>query len=108
MGQTSKAHREDAETTEKHMATNQQHDSDLKELEALRFSAQAARSINTLEVRRKTMNRIYAERIKELRTVVTLIQQQDQLGQLKIDGMDSIELEPNLKRLVYDPISDLP
>lgn len=79
----------------------------MKELEAHRFSAQASRSINTLEVRRKTMNRIYAERIKELRTVVTLIQQQDQLGQLKIDGMDSIELEPSLKRLVYDPISDL-
>ena len=36
-----------------------------------------------------------------------MIQQKDQLGQLKIEGMDCIDIAPELKRLVYDPVSDL-
>jgi hypothetical protein len=91
------------------MATaNRQHDLELRELEAHRFSAQVARSIKTLQVGQKTVNRIYSERIKSLRTITEMIQQKDQLGQLKIDGMDCIDISPELKRLVYDPVSDLP
>lgn len=89
-------------------AGTRQHDLELKELEALRFAAQAARSITTLEVRRKTVTRIYSERIKKLKTLVELIQQKDQLGQLKIEGIDSIEVDPELRKVVYDPTGDLP
>lgn len=89
-------------------AGNRQHDLDLKELEALRFAAQAARSITTLEVHRKTVTRIYSERIKKLRALIMLIQQKDQLGQLKIDGIDSIEIDPELRKIVFDPVTDLP
>lgn len=89
-------------------AGTRQHDLELKELEALRFAAQAARSITTLEVRRKTVTRIYSERIKKLKTLVGLIQQKDQLGQLKIEGIDSIEVDPELRKVVYDPTGDLP
>lgn len=95
------------ETQTKMAAGTRQHDLELKELEALRFSAQAARAVTTLEVRRKAVTRIYGERIKRLKAVILLIQQKDQLGQLKIDGMDSIEIEPELKKLVFDPVGDL-
>lgn len=84
-----------------------QQDLDANELEALRFAAQAQRSITTLEVGRKAVNRIYGERIKSLRTVAAIVQQQDQLGQLKLEGMNCINLEPELMRLVYDPTGDM-
>jgi hypothetical protein len=109
VGEAQATHRARAETkTQNEMATaNRQHDLELRELEALRFSAQAARSITTLEVRRKTVNRTYSERIKSLRAIISMIQQKDQMGQLKIEGMDCIDIAPELKRLVYDPVSDL-
>jgi hypothetical protein len=108
VGEASKAERPTRRKRRKtKMEKQKQHDLDSNELEALRFAAQAARSITTLEVGRKAINRIYAGRIKSLRSIAMMIQQQDQLGQLKIDGMNCINLEPKLKRLVYDPTGDM-
>lgn len=79
------------------------HDLELKELEALRFSARASRAITTLEVQRKALSREYGERIKKIRAVILLIQQHEQMGQLSIDGIGSIDISPELKSLIYNP-----
>lgn len=81
--------------------------SDLKELEALRFSAKANRAITTLEMQRKSIVKEYSERIKKIRSVILMIQQREQMGQLAIEGMDEIEISPDLKKLIYNPIGDL-
>jgi len=84
-----------------------QSDNDVKELEALRFSARANRAITTLETQRKSVVKEYSERIKKIRSVILMIQQREQMGQLAIDGMDEIEISPDLKRLIYNPTGDL-
>lgn len=81
---------------------------ELKELEALRFSTRAARAITTLEVQRKEITRQYGERIKKIKVVIMLLQQRESLGQLSIEGMDAIEITPELRKLIYNPICDLP
>lgn len=86
---------------------NRDHELELKELEALRFSSQAARSITTLEVQRKTITREYGERIKKIKAVIMLMQQRESMGQLSLEGMDAIEITPELKKLIYNPIGDL-
>ena len=83
------------------------HELELRELEALRFSARAARAITTLEVQRKSITREYGERIKKIKAVIMLLQQRESMGQLSIDGMDAIEITPELKRLIYNPVGDL-
>jgi hypothetical protein len=64
--------------------TTQTTDQDKRELEALRFSSRAARAITTLEV-----------------------QQRESIGQLSLDGMDAIEITPELEALVHDPVRGL-
>lgn len=87
--------------------TTQTHDQDQRELEALRFSARAARAITTLEVQRKTITREYGERIKKIRALVMILQQREAIGQLSIEGIDAIDITPELKALVYNPVGDL-
>jgi galactokinase len=89
------------------MPTNRDHELELKELEALRFSSQAARSITTLEVQRKTITREYGERIKKIKAVIMLLQQRESMGQLSLEGMDAIEITPELRKLIYNPVGDL-
>lgn len=89
------------------MPANRDHELELKELEALRFSSQAARSITTLEVQRKTITREYGERIKKIKAVIMLMQQRESMGQLSLEGMDAIEITPELRKLIYNPIGDL-
>jgi len=89
------------------MPANRDHELELKELEALRFSARAARAITTLEVQRKTITREYGERIKKIKAVIMLLQQRESMGQLSIDGMDAIEITPELKKLIYNPVGDI-
>ena len=86
---------------------NRDHELELKELEALRFSSQAARSITTLEVQRKTITREYGERIKKIKAVIMLMQQRESMGQLSLEGMDAIEITPELRKLIYNPVGDL-
>ena len=87
--------------------TTQGHDRDKMELEALRFSARAARAITTLEVQRKTITREYGERIKKIRALIMILQQRESIGQLSIEGIDGVEISPELKALVYNPVGDL-
>jgi predicted DNA-binding protein (UPF0251 family) len=89
------------------MPANRDHELELKELEALRFSSQAARAITTLEVQRKTITREYGERIKKIKAVIMLLQQRESMGQLSLEGMDAIEITPELRKLIYNPVGDL-
>ena len=79
------------------------HELELKELEALRFASRASRAIRTLEIHRKAISREYSERIKKIKSVLILLQQQEQSGQLSISGADTVEISPDLKRLIYNP-----
>lgn len=83
------------------------HDSDLKELTALRFASQANRAITTLEVQRKMVVKEYSERVKRVKAVILMIQQRDTMGQLALSGMDDIEISDDLKKLIYDPTHGL-
>jgi hypothetical protein len=94
------------QTTEKQTMENQ-HDSDLKELTALRFASQANRAITTLEVQRKMVVKEYSERVKRVKAVILMIQQRDTMGQLALTGMDDIEISDDLKKLIYDPTHGL-
>jgi hypothetical protein len=87
--------------------TTQTTDQDKRELEALRFSSRAARAITTLEVQRKVITREYGERIKKIRALILIIQQRESIGQLSLDGMDAIEITPELEALVHDPVRGL-
>ena len=89
------------------MPANRDHELELKELEALRFSSQAARAITTLEVQRKTITREYGERIKKIKAVIMLLQQRESMGQLSLEGMDAIEITPELRKLIYNPVGSL-
>jgi hypothetical protein len=100
LGLTSKA-------MQQHMTTTQTHDQDQRELEALRFSARAARAITTLEMQRKTITREYGERIKKIRSLILILQQREAIGQLSIDGIDAIEISPELRKLIHNPVGDL-
>ena len=73
----------------------------------MRFSARAARAITTLEVQRKTITREYGERIKKIKALILLLQQRESMGQLSIEGMDAIEITPELRKLIYNPVGDL-
>jgi hypothetical protein len=90
-----------------HMTTTQTHDQDQRELEALRFSARAARAITTLEMQRKTITREYGERIKKIRALILILQQRESIGQLGIDGINAVEISPELKKLIHNPVGDL-
>jgi hypothetical protein len=94
--------------------TTQTNDQDQRELKLLRqlkadneFFIQASRSITTLESQRKDVTRIYGERIKKLRSLLLILQQRKAIGQLSIEGIDSIDITPELKSLVYNPVGDL-
>jgi hypothetical protein len=80
---------------------------DQRELEALRFSSRASRAITTLEVQRKAIGREYGERIKKIRALILILQQRESLGQMSLQGMDAIEITPELRRLIYNPVGDL-
>ena len=90
-----------------HMTTQRTHDQDQRELEALRFSARAARAITTLEMQRKTITREYGERIKKIRALILILQQREAIGQLSIEGIDAIEISPELRKLIHNPVGDL-
>jgi hypothetical protein len=92
-------------TEDQQMATAS--DSDRLELAALRLQAKAARSITTLEVHRRSVVQEYAERIKMLRQAVMAIQQREQMGQLAIDGLDSVSLPQETMELIHDPLRGL-
>jgi hypothetical protein len=99
---TAHARRPKAET--QHMETNT---NDQRELEALRFSSRAARAITTLEVQRKAIGREYGERIKKIKALILILQQRESLGQMGIEGIDAVEITPELKKLIYNPVGDL-
>ena len=97
---------------QQHMTTT--HEQDQRELKLLRqlkedsdFYKQANRSITTLESTRKDVTRIYGERIKKLRALVLILQQREAIGQMSIEGINSVEISPELKALVYNPVGDL-
>ena len=91
--------------TKHNMETNTGNDQ--RELEALRFSSRASRAITTLEVQRKSIGREYGERIKKIKALILILQQRESLGQMSLDGMDAIEITPELRKLVYNPAGDL-
>ena len=80
---------------------------DQRELEALRFSSRAARAITTLEVQRKAIGREYGERIKKIKALILILQQRESIGQLGIDGIDAVEISPELRKLIHNPVGDL-
>jgi len=80
---------------------------DQRELEALRFSSRASRAITTLEVQRKAIGREYGERIKKIKALILILQQRESLGQMSIEGIDAVEITPELKKLIYNPVGDL-
>jgi hypothetical protein len=82
-------------------------DNERRELEALRFSSRAARAITTLEVQRKAIGREYGERIKKIKALILILQQRESLGQMGLDGMDAVEITPELRKLIYNPVGDL-
>jgi hypothetical protein len=86
------------------METN---DNERRELEALRLSNRATRSINQLEVHRKSVVREYAERVKRLRKVVQSIQQREQMGLLPMEGLDHVSIGEEDMGLVHDPLRGL-
>jgi hypothetical protein len=87
------------------METN--NDNERRELEALRLSNRATRSINQLEVHRKSVVREYAERVKRLRKVVQSIQQREQMGLLPMEGLDHVSIGEEDMGLVHDPLRGL-
>jgi hypothetical protein len=87
------------------MDTN--NDNERRELEALRLSNRATRSINQLEVHRKSVVREYAERVKRLRKVVQSIQQREQMGLLPMEGLDHVSIGEEDMGLVHDPLRGL-
>ena len=80
---------------------------DQRELEALRFSSRASRAITTLVVQRKAIGREYGERIKKIKALILILQQRESLGQMSIEGIDAVEITPELKKLIYNPVGDL-
>ena len=100
---TAHARRSKAETH--NLETN--NDNERRELEALRFSSRAARAITTLEVQRKAIGREYGERIKKIKALILILQQRESLGQMGIEGIDAVEITPELKKLIYTPVGDL-
>jgi hypothetical protein len=87
------------------METN--NDNERRELEALRLSNRATRSINQLEVHRKSVVREYAERVKRLRKVVQSIQQREQMGLLPMEGLNHVSIGEEDMGLVHDPLRGL-
>lgn len=103
---TKRTARETRRTTETiNMETN--NDNERRELEALRLSNRATRSINQLEVHRKSVVREYAERVKRLRKVVQSIQQREQMGLLPMEGLDHVSIGEEDMGLVHDPLRGL-
>jgi hypothetical protein len=96
------ARRPEAETHNMENNTNDQ-----RELEALRFSSRASRAITTLEMQRKSIGREYGERIKKIKALILILQQRESLGQMGIEGIDAVEITPELKKLIYNPVGDL-
>ena len=107
MGEASQVVRARPEEETQTQMPTRNHELELKELEALRFSARAARAITTLEVQRKTITREYGERIKKIKAVIMLLQQRESMGQISLEGVDAIEITPELKKLIYNPVGDL-
>ena len=99
---------------QQHMTTTQTHEDDLKELRKLRqrnadleLRDQAARAINTLEEQRKFVTRQYGEGIKKIRAQILILLQRESSGQLNIDGIDSVEISPEMKKLIYNPLGTI-
>ena len=92
------------ETETHNMETNT---NDQRELEALRFSSRASRAITTLEMQRKSIGREYGERVKKIKALILILQQRESLGQMSLDGVDAVEITPELRKLVYNPVGDL-
>jgi hypothetical protein len=82
-------------------------DNDRRELESLRLASRAGRSINQLELHRKTIVREYAERVKRLRKVVQAIQQREQMGMLPMEGLDHVTIGEEDLGLVHNPLAGL-
>lgn len=71
------------------------------------FFKAATRAIGTLESQRKDVTRIYGDRIKKLRALIIILSGRDSIGQMSIEGIDAIDITPELKALVYNPVGDL-
>ena len=99
------AHARRPKAKKHNMETNT--DNERRELEALRFSSRASRAITTLEVQRKAIGREYGERIKKIKALILILQQRESLGQMSIEGIDAVEITPELKKLIYNPVGDL-
>lgn len=84
-----------------------ENDNERRELEALRLANRATRSINQLEIHRKSIVREYAERVKRLRKVVQSIQQREQMGLLPMEGLDQVSIGEEDMGLVHDPLRGL-
>ena len=90
-----------------HGNTSEHNDNERRELEALRLANRAARSINQLELHRKSLAREYAERIKRLRKVIQAIQQREQMGLLPMEGLDHVSIGDEDMGLVHNPLAGL-
>lgn len=58
-------------------------------------------------MQRKTITREYGERIKKIRALILILQQREAIGQLSIEGIDAIEISPELRKLIHNPVGDL-
>lgn len=79
-------------------------DNEHRELAALRMAARASRSIATLDMHQKTYSQEIGERKKRLRRIIAAIQQQEQMGTLPMQGLDSVQIAPADEQLIYDPL----
>ena len=80
---------------------------DSKELEALRLTSRALRSVTQLEAAKKAITGEYNERIKRLKNVIEAVQARDQMGVLPIEGLDAVQLTEDDERLVLNPLEGL-
>ena len=47
------------------------------------------------------------QRIKKIKALILILQQRESLGQMGIEGIDAVEITPELKKLIYNPVGDL-
>lgn len=80
---------------------------DGKELEALRLTSRALRSITQLEMSKKAVVGEYNDRAKRLKKILQAVQVRDQLGVLPLEGLDAVNLTEEDHRLVFNPLEGL-
>lgn len=83
------------------------HDSERRELEALRLAARAQRAIATLEQHQKGLAQEIGERRKRLRKIIAAIQNREQMGTLALEGLSAVDIAPDDEQLIHDPTRGL-